>query len=202
MKENQTLAAGIAAEASATATAPGASSGTQWAGDLGQKGMSRTVADLLVECLEKELIPSKMVKPVVEDERIAAVTLTGSEGAGSSVGAAAGAAIKKAVMELGGSDPFIIMPSADIKAAATVGVAARNINNGQSCIAAKRFIVHEQVYDVLERLLVEKLKGLTVGDPLLPSCRSGLSVVSPSTSVQRSPTRRWPQGNRHRTQCV
>jgi succinate-semialdehyde dehydrogenase/glutarate-semialdehyde dehydrogenase len=119
------------------------------------------------------LIPSKMVKPVVEDERIAAVTLTGSEGAGSSVGAAAGASIKKAVMELGGSDPFIIMPSTDIKAAATVGVAARNINNGQSCIAAKRFIVHEQVYDVFERLFVEKLKGLTVGDPLLSNTDIG-----------------------------
>ena len=119
------------------------------------------------------LIPSKMVKPLVEDDRIAAVTLTGSEGAGSSVGAAAGASIKKTVMELGGSDPFIVMPSADVETAATVGVAARNINNGQSCIAAKRFIVHEQVYDLFERLFVEKLNGLVIGDPLLPQTDIG-----------------------------
>lgn len=119
------------------------------------------------------LISSKMVKQIVTDDRVAAVTLTGSEGAGASVGEAAGASIKKAVMELGGSDPFIVMPSGDVEKAATVGVVARNINNGQSCIAAKRFIVHEQVYQAFERSFVEKLRKLRVGDPLLPGTDVG-----------------------------
>ena len=76
-------------------------------------------------------------------------------------------------MELGGSDPFIVMPSGDVEMAATVGVAARNINNGQSCIAAKRFIVHEQVYREFEEFFVEKLRKLSVGDPLLPGTDIG-----------------------------
>jgi succinate-semialdehyde dehydrogenase / glutarate-semialdehyde dehydrogenase len=119
------------------------------------------------------LISSKMVKQIVTDDRVAAVTLTGSESAGASVGEAAGASIKKAVMELGGSDPFIVMPSGDVEMAARVGVAARNINNGQSCIAAKRFIVHEQVYREFEEFFVEKLRKLSVGDPLLPGTDIG-----------------------------
>src|SRR6266566_2466430 len=119
------------------------------------------------------LISSKMVKQIVTDDRVAAVTLTGSESAGANVGEAAGASIKKAVMELGGSDPFIVMPSGDVEMAATVGVAARNINNGQSCIAAKRFIVHEQVYREFEEFFVEKLRKLSVGDPLLPGTDIG-----------------------------
>ncbi len=119
------------------------------------------------------LISSKTVKQIVTDDRVAAVTLTGSESAGASVGEAAGASIKKAVMELGGSDPFIVMPSGDVEMAATVGVAARNINNGQSCIAAKRFIVHEQVYREFEEFFVEKLRKLSVGDPLLPGTDIG-----------------------------
>jgi succinate-semialdehyde dehydrogenase / glutarate-semialdehyde dehydrogenase len=86
------------------------------------------------------LISSKMVKQMVNDDRVAAVTLTGSEGAGGSVGEADGASIKKAMMELGGSDPFIVMPSGDVEKAATVGVVARDINNGLSCIATKRFM--------------------------------------------------------------
>ena len=119
------------------------------------------------------LISSKTVKQIVTDDRVAAVTLTGSESAGASVGETAGASIKKAVMELGGSDPFIVMPSGDVEMAATVGVAARNINNGQSCIAAKRFIVHEQVYREFEEFFVEKLRKLSVGDPLLPGTDIG-----------------------------
>src|SRR5260370_38198272 len=76
-------------------------------------------------------------------------------------------------MELGGSDPFIVMPSGDVEMAATVGVAARNINNGQSCIAAKRFLVHEQVYREFEEFFVEKLRKLSAGDPLLPGTDIG-----------------------------
>jgi succinate-semialdehyde dehydrogenase / glutarate-semialdehyde dehydrogenase len=112
------------------------------------------------------LIGSDAVQRVLEDERVAAVTLTGSEPAGRSVAGIAGGQIKKSVLELGGSDPFIVMPSADLKAAITTAVKARTINNGQSCIAAKRFIVHKQVYDEFENRFVELMKALRIGDPL------------------------------------
>jgi succinate-semialdehyde dehydrogenase/glutarate-semialdehyde dehydrogenase len=119
------------------------------------------------------LVGSDAVAKLIEDPRVAAVTLTGSEGAGVSVGRAAGAQIKKSVLELGGSDPFIVMPTADLAKAADTAARARTINNGQSCIAAKRFIVHEKVAGEFERLFVEKMRALKVGDPLDPKTEIG-----------------------------
>ncbi|HXW80436.1 MAG TPA: NADP-dependent succinic semialdehyde dehydrogenase [Acidimicrobiales bacterium] len=112
------------------------------------------------------LIGSSRVERVIRDRRVAAVTLTGSGPAGSAVAATAGETIKPSVLELGGSDAFIVMPSADLEAAASIAVTARCQNNGQSCIAAKRFIVHEDVADEFQRRFVEKMSALSVGDPL------------------------------------
>jgi succinate-semialdehyde dehydrogenase/glutarate-semialdehyde dehydrogenase len=111
------------------------------------------------------LIGSGSVARILSDPRVKAATLTGSEGAGVQVGIAAATDIKKVVLELGGSDPFIVMKSANLEQAAAVGVKARVLNNGQSCIAAKRFIVEESIADEFERLFVSKMQALTVGDP-------------------------------------
>jgi succinate-semialdehyde dehydrogenase/glutarate-semialdehyde dehydrogenase len=112
------------------------------------------------------LVTSGRVEAILRDDRVTAATLTGSGPAGQSVAAIAGSEIKKVVLELGGSDPFIVMPSADLKAAAWVAAFARCLNNGQSCIAAKRFIAHTAVYDEFERRFTEEMAGQVVGDPM------------------------------------
>jgi succinate-semialdehyde dehydrogenase/glutarate-semialdehyde dehydrogenase len=112
------------------------------------------------------LVGSRRVEAILRDPRITAATLTGSTPAGQSVGSIAGSEIKKVVLELGGSDPFVVMPSAKLPEAARVAAVARCINNGQSCIAAKRFIVHEAVYEEFERLFVAEMAAKKVGDPM------------------------------------
>jgi succinate-semialdehyde dehydrogenase/glutarate-semialdehyde dehydrogenase len=112
------------------------------------------------------LIGSEQVEKVIDDPRVRAATLTGSEAAGSQVASQAGKRIKKTVLELGGSDPFIVMPSADLEETVQTAVKARAINNGQSCIAAKRFIVAEPIADEFERRFVQGMEALKVGDPM------------------------------------
>jgi succinate-semialdehyde dehydrogenase / glutarate-semialdehyde dehydrogenase len=119
------------------------------------------------------LVGAEKVADLVADERIKAATLTGSEDAGMSLAVAAGKAIKKTVLELGGSDPFLILESADLDAAVTMAVKARLINNGQSCVAAKRFIVAETIIDSFKTRFIQGFQTLVVGDPSLPTTQVG-----------------------------
>ncbi len=142
-------------------------------------------------CFQTLLIDTDRVQRVIEDPRVAAVTLTGSNAAGSAVGSAAARQIKKSVLELGGSDPFIVMPSANLDAAAGTAVKARVINNGQSCIAAKRFIAVGKIADEFERQLVAGTRALVVGDPMDPATDVGplaneAQVKTLTDQVQRS----------------
>jgi len=126
------------------------------------------------------LISASRVEAVIRDDRVVAVTLTGSGPAGSSVASIAGDVVKKSVLELGGSDPFIVMPSADLDRAAVVATTARCLNNGQSCIAAKRFIAHVDVADEFERLFVEHMSAQRVGDPM-----DAATDIGPLASAQQ-----------------
>ena len=119
------------------------------------------------------LIGAGAVQAVIEDPRVKAVTLTGSEPAGRSVAAIAGQEIKKTVLELGGSDPFIVLPSADIEKAVEAAFKTRTINNGQSCVCGKRFIIHADVYDQFTELFVAKMAAAKIGDPLDPTTEVG-----------------------------
>lgn len=129
------------------------------------------------------LIPSEGVAGVLADPRVAAATLTGSEGAGSSVASIAGKHLKPTVLELGGSDPFIVLPSADLERAVSTAVIARTINNGQSCIAAKRFIVHADIHDEFLRRFTAGMQALRVGDPLDPATELG-PLASPKQAEE------------------
>lgn len=124
------------------------------------------------------LIGSAQVKAVIEDRRVRAVTLTGSEPAGRSVASIAAAQVKKSVLELGGSDPFIVMPSADLDAAVATAVDARTANNGQSCISSKRFLVHTDVYDEFVPRFTAAMAGLRMGDPLDEATQVGPIATS------------------------
>lgn len=128
------------------------------------------------------LIGASQVDRILNDPRVAAATLTGSEQAGIQVGVSAAKRIKKVVLELGGSDPFIVMPSANLEAAAATAVKARVINNGQSCIAAKRFIVHEKIAEAFEKEFVRRIQSLKLGDPF--DAKTDVGPLSTSEAVK------------------
>jgi len=132
-----------------------------------------TRAGFPIGAFQTLLIGSDAVEGILNDPRVVAATLTGSEPAGRSVASIAGNQLKKTVLELGGSDPFIVMPSANLDEAVTTAVKARTINNGQSCIAAKRFIVAAEIYDEFERKFVTQMKALRIGDPMEKSIEIG-----------------------------
>ncbi|WP_435128253.1 NAD-dependent succinate-semialdehyde dehydrogenase [Halobaculum sp. D14] len=134
-------------------------------------GCARAIEDVFAEAgypdgvFQSLVVDADTAEDVIRDDRVAAVTLTGSEPAGRAVAETAGRELKKTVLELGGSDPFVVLDDADVAAAARTGARARTINSGQSCIAAKRFVVHADVYDEFLDRFVDELAGLTVGDP-------------------------------------
>ncbi len=132
-----------------------------------------TAAGFPLGVFQTLLVGADKVSDLINSDRIQAATLTGSEVAGASLAAAAGKQIKKVVLELGGSDPFIVLGSADLETAVSTAVTARMLNNGQSCIAAKRFIVVEEIADLFEQKLVEKFAALKVGDPMQPDTDLG-----------------------------
>ena len=137
-------------------------------------------------CFQTLLISSGQVEGVLRDPRVAAATLTGSEPAGRSVAAICGDEVKHTVLELGGSDPFVVMPSADLDRAAQIAVTARVQNNGQSCIAAKRFIVHSDVYDAFAERFVARMRELKVGDPFASDTDVGpLATEQGRTDVEK-----------------
>jgi succinate-semialdehyde dehydrogenase/glutarate-semialdehyde dehydrogenase len=137
-------------------------------------------------CFQTLLVSSSAVEKILRDPRVAAATLTGSEPAGQSVGAIAGDEIKPTVLELGGSDPFIVMPSANLEEAVKTAVTARVQNNGQSCIAAKRFIAHTDIYDEFVDKFVDEMQALQVGDPTEPDTDIGpLATESGRDEVQK-----------------
>jgi succinate-semialdehyde dehydrogenase/glutarate-semialdehyde dehydrogenase len=119
------------------------------------------------------LVGADRVERIVADPRVVAATLTGSEGAGMALAAAAGRALKKTVLELGGSDAFVVMPSAELAQAVKTAIAARIVNTGQSCIAAKRFVVHDDIHDRFVQGMVDGMRALVVGDPLDPATEVG-----------------------------
>ncbi|MFJ6463302.1 NADP-dependent succinic semialdehyde dehydrogenase [Streptomyces sp. NPDC091387] len=124
-------------------------------------------------CFQTLLVGSGAIEAILRDRRVAAATLTGSEPAGRAVAAVAGDEVKRTVLELGGSDPYLVLPSADVARAARIAVTARVQNNGQSCIAAKRFIVHTEVYEEFAERFTVGMRDLTVGDPLEESTDVG-----------------------------
>jgi succinate-semialdehyde dehydrogenase/glutarate-semialdehyde dehydrogenase len=140
------------------------------------------------------LIGSQQVDRILDDERVMAATLTGSEEAGVQVGTGAAKRIKKVVLELGGSDPFIVMPSANLDEAVATAVKARIVNNGQSCIAAKRFIVAESIADKFEREFVRKMEALKIGDPLDESTELGPLATADGVTSLHADVRKTVEG--------
>ncbi len=136
-------------------------------------------AGLPMGAFQTLLVGADRVAAIVSDPRVKAATLTGSEPAGANLASTAGNALKKTVLELGGSDPFIVMDSANIEQAANTAVTARLINNGQSCIAAKRFILHETIADEFTQRMLTKFQALTIGDPSQPETDIG-PLATPS----------------------